>query len=100
MLYASKPQTAGGPFRSLPGRIVFPGQRALQRLSPPNVCVNEVTYKALGFVPGSARQDGEFEAVSGDTFQLTFPGTDGKRKGGPRLRTIQITYLDDRIRWG
>ena len=30
--------------------------------------------------------------------QLTFPGVDGKRKGGPPQRVIQIAYLDDRVR--
>lgn len=30
VLYASKPQAAGGPFRSPIGRAVFPGQRAVQ----------------------------------------------------------------------
>lgn len=98
VLYASKPETAGGPFRSPLGRAVFPGQRALQSLREPNVCINEVSYKALGFIPGSARQEGEFTPISADTFQIVFPELDGKVKGGPPRRIIQIAYLDDRIR--
>ncbi len=42
VLYASKPQTAGGPFRSPVGRTVFPGQRATQSIQEPNICINEV----------------------------------------------------------
>lgn len=30
--YTSKPQAAGGPYRSLPGRIIFPGQRPTQSI--------------------------------------------------------------------
>ena len=32
--------------------------------------------------------------------QIVFPELDGKVKGGPPRRIIQIAYLDDRIRWG
>jgi hypothetical protein len=98
VVYASKPETAGGPFRSPIGRVVFPGQRAIQTIAPPNICINEVSYKALGFVPGAARQNGEIEPLDESTFQLTFPDLDGKRAGGPPRRVIQTVYLDDRIR--
>ena len=146
MLYASKPQTAGGPFRSPLGQVVFPGQRLTQRLAPPATCVNEVSYKALGFVPGVARQEGEIQPLDARTFkvggwvggwggvgrggwegggvgrgegslssgrpppahhpptpltpppQLVFPELDGKRKGGPPQRIIQLAYLDERVR--
>ena len=37
-------------------------------------------------------------SLSPPTPQLTFPGVDGKRKGGPPQRVIQIAYLDDRVR--
>lgn len=51
VLYASKPQTAGGPFRSPLGRTVFPGQRATQSIQEPNICINEVglscTWRAV-----------------------------------------------------
>ena len=135
VLYASKPQTAGGPYRSPIGRVIFPGQRALQSLQEPNILVNEVcgwvcgcagdagellsgqpwcllclpfislhrgclhgcccllhcyhtlppthppthsptyhpaqvTYQALGIVPGSARQEGEFSPLSSNTFKV------------------------------
>ena len=70
VLYASKPQTAGGPFRSPLGQIVFPGQKVLQRLAAPDSCVNEVSYKALGFIPGAARQEGEIQPLDGRTFRV------------------------------
>jgi hypothetical protein len=101
VVYASKPTTAGGPFRSPIGRAVFPGQRATQVIAEPNVCINEVSYKALGFVPGSARQEGEIEPINGTTFQITFPGQVGTKAGavgGPPTRLIEVAYLDERIR--
>ncbi|KAL4521828.1 hypothetical protein Ndes2526A_g02009 [Nannochloris sp. 'desiccata'] len=101
VVYASKPTTAGGPFRSPIGRAVFPGQRATQVIAEPNVCINEVSYKALGFVPGSARQEGEIEPINETTFQITFPGQVGKKDGavgGPPTRLIEVAYLDERIR--
>jgi len=138
--YTSKPQAAGGPYRSLPGRIVFPGQRPTQSIQvgrrafvvafaaalaalawnqppwcthtatlfvcsallisadaaapcptstaaglslplvvqPPNVLVNEVAYKTLGFLPGSVRQEGEITPISSDTFEVG-------RVGGSRV---------------
>jgi hypothetical protein len=97
VVYASKPQTAGGPFRTPLGRTAFPGQRILQIIEAPNVCINQVSYKALGFIPGQARQEGIIEPLDARTFQLTFPALDGK-KGGPRRRVIQVGYLDDRVR--
>ena len=39
VVYTSKPTAAGGPYRTLPGRIVFPGQRPLQSIVEPNVLV-------------------------------------------------------------
>jgi hypothetical protein len=101
VVYASKPQTAGGPFRSPIGRAVFPGQRATQVIAEPNICINEVSYKALGFVPGSARQEGEIEPINETTFQITFPGQVGKKAGapgGPPTRLVEVAYLDERIR--
>jgi hypothetical protein len=100
VLYASKPGTAGGPFRSPLGRIVFPGQKARQTIAPPDIVINEVSYKALGFVPGSARQEGEIETVDEYTFKIIFPQLANKVRaaGGPPERFITTTYLDDRIR--
>jgi hypothetical protein len=102
VVYASKPQATGGPYRSALGLAVFPGQRAVQTIEAPNVVVNEVgdahapatpcskfhaphcvnvhvnavvmqlSYKALGFVPGSVRQQGEFTALDGNTFQVSW----------------------------
>ena len=124
--YTSKPQAAGGPYRSLPGRIIFPGQRPTQsiqvgrhrcldqcshcrlaahdpaptvavplvlvqsgpgalplrlivpgplpHLQPPNVLVNEVSYKTLGFLPGSVKQEGEITPISSDTFEVWLRG--------------------------
>ncbi len=60
--------------------------------------MNEVSYKTLGFIPGSARQEGEFTAVSNDTLLIEFPDLDGKAKDGPLQRRIKIAYLDDSIR--
>ena len=98
LLWASSPGTAGGPFRSALGQVVFPGQRISQTLAPPNTCINQVAYKALGFVPGAARQVGEIEARDGATFSLTFPAADAKRPGGLRERVIRVAYLDERMR--
>lgn len=98
VLYASKPSAAGGPLRSPLGRVAFPGQRLVQRLSPPNNCVNEVSYKALGFIPGSARQEGLMEPIDSKMFYLVFPQLDDKRAGGPLQRKIRTVYLDDRVR--
>ncbi|PSC67954.1 putative plastid-lipid-associated chloroplastic [Micractinium conductrix] len=98
VLYASKPQSAGGPFRSPLGQAVFPGQRARQLIQEPNVCINEVTFKTLGFIPGKVRQEGEIKAIDNNTFQIIFPALVGKAMGGPPQRIIQIAYLDDRIR--
>lgn len=101
IVYASKPQTAGGPFRSPIGRTVFPGQRAIQIISPPNICSNEVSFKTLGFIPGAARQDGEIEPLNETTFQLTFPALDSSKRGsvgGPPQRIIETLYLDNTLR--
>ncbi|KAL4859873.1 putative plastid-lipid-associated protein 8 [Chlorella vulgaris] len=98
VVYASKPQATGGPYRSALGLAVFPGQRAVQTIEAPNVVVNELSYKALGFVPGSVRQQGEFTALDGNTFQLVFPEMDSKAKGDAPPRVVRIAYLDERIR--
>lgn len=37
---------------------------------PPNVLVNEVSYKTLGFLPGSVRQEGEITPINSDTFEV------------------------------
>ena len=96
--YASKPQTAGGPFKTPVGRIVFPGQQASQIIEEPNLCVNEIRYKSLGFLPGSVRQEGTIEPLDGRTFELTFTTNTGKRFGGPPKRVIETLYLDENIR--
>lgn len=99
VVFASKPQTAGGPFRSPVGRAVFPGQRAIQIIEAPNVCINEVSYKTLGFIPGTARQEGEIEPIDEETFQITFAaGGVPKGAGGPPQRVIKVAYLDERVR--
>lgn len=96
--YASKPQTAGGPFKSPIGRVVFPGQQAIQVIEEPNVCVNEINFKTLGFIPGSVKQQGTIEPVDGRTFEITFTTNTGKKLGGPPKRMIEILYLDENIR--
>jgi hypothetical protein len=95
--YASKPTTAGGPFRSPLGRALFPGQQASQTIVRPNVCVNELTFKTLGFLPGKVTQEGTIEAIDGNTFEITFPGA-RKKLGGPSTRAIELIFLDDDIR--
>jgi hypothetical protein len=100
VVYASKPTTAGGPFRSPLGRAIFPGQRALQIIERPATVINEVSYNALGFVPGAARQVGELEPLDERTFQILFPKLDGKRKGGPPKRVIRTEYLGKEVRVG
>jgi hypothetical protein len=96
--YASKPQTAGGPFKSPTGRVVFPGQQAIQVIEEPNVCINEINFKTLGFIPGSVSQQGTIEPVDGRTFEITFTTNTGKKLGGPPKRMIEILYLDENIR--
>lgn len=96
--YASKPQTAGGPFKSPIGRVVFPGQQAIQVIEEPNVCINEINFKTLGFIPGSVSQQGTIEPVDGRTFEITFTTNTGKKLGGPPKRMIEILYLDENIR--
>lgn len=96
--YASKPETAGGPFRTPVGRLVFPGQRAIQIIEEPNVCVNQIEFKTLGFIPGSVTQEGTVEPVDGRTFEITFTTNTGKNLGGPPKRLIEILYLDENIR--
>ena len=96
--YASKPGTAGGPFRTPVGRLVFPGQRAIQIIEEPNVCINQIEFKTLGFIPGSVTQEGTVEPVDGRTFEITFTTNTGKNLGGPPKRLIEILYLDESIR--
>jgi len=96
--YASKPQTAGGPFKTPVGRTVFPGQKASQIIEEPNLCVNEIQYKALGFLPGSVRQEGTIEPIDGRTFEIAFSTNTGKRLGGPPKRVIETLYLDEKLR--
>jgi hypothetical protein len=103
VVWASKPTTAGGPFRSSIGRTVLPGQTLRQVITPPNLSTNIVSFKGLGFIPGKVEQQGIIEAINPSTFQLTFPQLDEKmqgRAGGPRKRVIEITYLDEDIRIG
>lgn len=103
IIFASKPTTAGGPFRSSIGRAVLPDQTLRQVITPPNQCTNIVSFKGLGFIPGKVEQQGIIEAINSTTFQLTFPQLDEKMKGragGPRRRVIEITYLDEDIRVG
>lgn len=95
--YASKPTTAGGPFKTLPGRIVFPGQVAIQEIQEPDIIINEINFKTLGFVPGSVTQVGTITPVSGSAFEIEFPNST-KRVGGPQKRTIELLYLDQDIR--
>lgn len=36
--------------------------------------VNEVSYKTLGFLPGSVKQEGEITPISSDTFEVRLGG--------------------------
>jgi hypothetical protein len=42
VLYASNPAAVGGPLKKGGGPVVFPGQKAVQRLIEPDQLVNEV----------------------------------------------------------
>lgn len=95
--YASKPTTAGGPFKSAPGRVVFPGQVAIQEIQEPDVIINEISFKTLGFVPGSVTQVGSITPISGAAFEIEFPNST-KKVGGPQKRTIELLYLDEDVR--
>lgn len=96
--YASKPQTAGGPFKSPVGRLVFPGQTAVQVIAEPDLCINEINFKTLGFIPGGVTQEGTIDPLDGKTFEITFTTNTGKKLGGPPKRLIEILYLDENIR--
>jgi hypothetical protein len=60
VVYASKPQSVGGPFRSPIGRVVFPSQRALQSLQEPNIFINEVSER--GWKGGCAGDTGDLRS--------------------------------------
>ena len=68
VLYCSQPSAVGGARKKGGGPVLFPGQKAVQRLVEPDQLINEVTFKALGFLPGFSRQYGTIKPVSGDTF--------------------------------
>ena len=67
--YCSKPTAPGGPFRSLPGRTLFPGQRLRQSVSPGEL-VNIVEFKTLGFLPGATQQPGDLKIIDGQRYQV------------------------------
>ncbi len=46
-------------------------QISQQTLEEPNVLINEIRFKSLGFLPGTARQFGEIKPLSGDTFLVS-----------------------------
>lgn len=71
VLYCSKPAAVGGPLKKGAGPILFPGQQARQILQEPNVLINEVEFKTLGFLPGFSRQYGQIKPISGDTFLVS-----------------------------
>lgn len=104
VLYCSKPTAVGGPLKAGAGPVVAPGQVARQILEAPDSLVNEVTFKALGFLPGYSRQFGTITPLSGDTFQLSI--TEGELNFGVTKqaktfninRKIQIVYLDETLR--
>ncbi|KAG2493381.1 hypothetical protein HYH03_008513 [Edaphochlamys debaryana] len=105
VLFSSKPSAVGGPLRKGPGPAVFPGQEARQIISAPNKLVNVVEYKTLGFLPGSNRQFGTIEPISGDTFILNITSGEVQAGVGGAIkkdfdikRKIKILYLDDQIR--
>lgn len=56
VVYTSRPTAAGGPYRTLPGRTVFPGQRLLQSIVEPNVLVSGGC--GVGWRVGAARGGG------------------------------------------
>ena len=70
VLYASKPQATGGPYRSGLGTLLLPGQVPTQALVRPDTVVNTLSYRALGFVPGSVTQQGEVKILDGSTLQV------------------------------
>eukprot|EP00887_Chlorella_sp_A99_P000984 scaffold5.g984.t1 len=96
VLYVSTPQNVG--LDTFVGRTVFPGQRRVQSLAPPNAFVTEISYKTLGFLPGAKRYEGTFEPLDARTIQIALPELDAKSKGAPPRFVAQIAYLDERIR--
>lgn len=59
--------------------------------------INEISFKTLGFIPGSVTQRGTITPISGSAFEIEFPNS-RKKVGGPQKRTIELLYLDDNIR--
>ncbi|MEW5307257.1 MAG: hypothetical protein WDW36_009665 [Sanguina aurantia] len=105
VLYCSKPAAVGGPLTKGVGPAVFQGQSARQILTAPDQLLNLVQFKTLGFLPGTSRQYGEIQPVSGDTFVLNITrGEISTGFGGPIVkefdiqRQIKIEYLDERLR--
>jgi hypothetical protein len=61
------------------------GQKARQTLEEPNLLINEVEFKTLGFLPGRSRQVGTIQPVTGDTFLVRGVGGVGEgRQSGLR----------------
>lgn len=69
MLYTSNPNAPGGPvLRSAPGQAFFAGQQLRQTIELPDIFQNEVAFKTLGLFPGTAVQEGRWQAVDGNRY--------------------------------
>ena len=98
LLFTTKPQATGGPLRSPAGQVFCPGQKATQTIAPPNVCINKVSFKTLGFIPGAVQQQGELEPVDDRTYQLLISNRPSKDSKDTGRRVVETLYLDDRLR--
>ena len=87
--YCSNPAAPGGPvLTSAPGRAVLAGQRPVQTLEPGKL-TNSVSYKALGFLPGTASQTGGLAVTGPATYRVAFKEA---------TRDFEVLYLDERVR--
>ncbi|KAK9831012.1 hypothetical protein WJX81_008474 [Elliptochloris bilobata] len=94
VLYCSNPNAPGGPvLRSPLGQLLAAGQELTQTLSADGSFRNQVNFRTLGLIPGSASQDGEWTALDGRRYQVALE--DGGREV---QRTFEVLYLDERLR--
>lgn len=99
-------KAAGGPFRSPPGRVLFPATDLSQNLSPPDNLRNQVDFRFLGLMEGAVSLQGRFEPIGTDEIQINFQRPQLRIGSwssliGPESQTqIRLVYLDERVRLG
>lgn len=99
---------AGGRFRSTLGRLFFPTRGLFQHVLSPNIVINLVCFRLLGFLNGCVSLKGTLQSLEPDTgkIEVNFEPprlrlANAVFEYGPKT-TVQLTttYLDDRVRVG